>query len=310
MILVTGATGAVGSKVVDSLLAQNQHPVRILTRGQSDWAESELPRFRRSGIDVVVGDVRSRKTVEKAVDGCKAIINCAGVMRSKPDADIESVIIDGVMNLVDCGKDAGIQRFIQLSCLGSTEHAQSLYFGCHWDAEELVKESGMHWTIFRPSLIFDERSFLMRVLDFWVSRSPMIVVVGSGLNRFQPIAAADVAECVIQSIFDRETAGKTYELVGPETWDLQSLLNKMAESRGKPVRSIRIASFIGVPLAGLLGQLNPKCPIDSHVMRVMISEMIGESEPMLEKFKIKRISMKSCYKAIARSASSDGSEDE
>ena len=297
MILVTGATGSVGSKVVNALLEQ-QAEVRILTRGQSDWAESRLPEFRRMGVDVMVGDMRSRKTADKAVDGCKAIINCAGVMRSTPDADIESVIIDGAMNLVEAGKDAGIQRFVQLSCLGSTEHATSLYFACQWDAEEIVKESGFAWTIFRPSLIFEEHSFLMRVLQFWVAKAPVIVIVGSGLNRFNPIASEDIAKCIVQSLYDRETAGQIYELVGPDTWDLQSMLDKMCETMGKPMRSIRIPSFIGVPLAGLIGQLNPKSPIDAHVMRVMTSEMIAESEPMLEKFQIKRISMKSCYKRL------------
>lgn len=284
---------------MDALLEQ-EAAVRILTRGQSDWAESRLPHFRKLGVEVMVGDMRSRKTAEKAVDGCKGIINCAGVMRATPDADIESVIIDGAMNLVEAGKSAGVQRFIQLSCLGSTEHATSLYFACHWDAEEIVKDSGMHWTIFRPSLIFDEHSFLVQVLDFWVAKAPVIVIVGSGLNRFNPISSEDVAKCIVQSIYDRETSGKIYELVGPDTWDLQSMLNKMSETRGRPLRSIRIPSFIGVPLAGLIGQLNPKSPIDSHVMRVMTSEMIAESEPMLEKFQIKRISMKSCYKTLAQ----------
>jgi uncharacterized protein YbjT (DUF2867 family) len=308
MILVTGATGSVGSKVVDLLLEQ-QAEVRILTRGQSDWAESKLPQFRRLGVDVMVGDMRSRKTADKAVAGCKAVINCAGVMRSTPEADIESVIIDGAMNLTEAGKEAGVQRFIQLSCLGSTEHATSLYFACQWDAEEIVKESGFHWTIFRPSLIFDQHSFLMQVLDFWVAKAPVIVIVGSGLNRFNPIAAEDVAKCIVQSIYDRDSSGKTYELVGPDTWDLQSMLDKMCETLGKPMRSIRIPSFLGIPLAGLIGQLAPKSPIDSHVMRVMTSEMIAESAPMLEKFQIKRISMKSCYKSLGQ-IGKDEDEDE
>jgi uncharacterized protein YbjT (DUF2867 family) len=308
MILVTGATGSVGSKVVDLLLEQ-QAEVRILTRGQSDWAESRLPQFRRLGVDVMVGDMRSRKTADKAVAGCKAIINCAGVMRSTPEADIESVIIDGAVNLTEAGKEAGVQRFIQLSCLGSTEHATSLYFACQWDAEEIVKESGFHWTIFRPSLIFDPHSFLMQVLDFWVAKAPVIVIVGSGLNRFNPIAAEDVAKCIVQSIYDRDSSGKTYELVGPDTWDLQSMLDKMCETLGKPMRSIRIPSFLGIPLAGLIGQLAPKSPIDSHVMRVMTSEMIAESAPMLEKFQIKRISMKSCYKSLGQ-IGKDEDEDE
>lgn len=311
MILVVGATGTVGRKVIDALLSEMQVPVRALARGKSDWEGSLLPGFRRKGIEVVVGDIRSESTVERAVQDCKAIINCAGSMRAFPDADLASVNIDGVENLVAAGQAAGVQRFIQLSCLGTTEHATSLYFGCKWDAEEAVKKSKFYWTIFRPSLIFDANSSLLRMLDFWVGRAPLIFVVGSGLNRFQPVSAADVAACIVKSIYDRDTVGKIYELTGPETIDLQSLLTLIAESRGHPSRTLRIPSFLGVPFAGLMGKLNPNCPIDNNVMKVMTSEMISDDKSMLEKFALQPLAIKTSLtspKAIEKSEEESSEE--
>jgi uncharacterized protein YbjT (DUF2867 family) len=302
VILVVGGTGTVGRKVVEALLSNPQNQVRVLARGKSDWEGSVLPAFRRRGVETMVGDVRSKNTITKAVAGCKAIINCAGAMKSAPDVDLEEVNIDGVANLVELGQAAGVQRFIQLSCLGATEHTSSLYFQCKWDAEELVRKSPFYWTIFRPSLIFDSESFLFRVLDFWVQRSPLIFIVGSGLNRFQPIAAADVATCIVKSIYDRDTVGKTYELPGPETLDLETLLRKAAEQHGRAARTVRIPSFLGIPAAGLLGKLNPTNPIDNNVMSVMTSEMIGDDAPMLERFAIQRLSLENSLKRIGQTS--------
>ncbi len=295
MILVVGATGTVGRKVVDALAENPQVKIRALSRGKSDWEGSMLPDFRRRGIDVIVGDARSESTVERAVQDCTAIINCSGLMRESADEKLEEVNVDAVKNLIEFGKNAGIQRFIQLSCLGATEHATNLYFSCKWEADEQVRKSGFYWTIFRPSLIFDEKCNLFRILDFWLQRSPLIFLVGSGLNRFQPISATDVAHCIAKSVYDRETVNKVYELCGPETLDLMSLLTLLAENQGRQVRTLQIPSFIGIPLAGLLGKLNPKAPIDSHVMSVLTSEMIASAKPMLAKFKdLERIPIQNC----------------
>ena len=291
MILVVGATGTVGRKVIDALLTDLQVPVRAFARGKSDWEGSLLPGFRRRGIEVVVGDIRSESTVERAVKDCNAIINCAGSLRAYPDADLESVNVDGVKNLVRLGQAAGVQRFIQLSCLGATAHSTNPYFAFKWSAEEAVRQSNFYWTVCRPSLIFDTNSSLFRILDFWVQRSPLIFVVGSGLNRFQPVSAADVAACLVQSLYDRDTVGKTFDICGPETIDLQSLLALIAESRGRPTRMLRIPSFLGIPLSGLLGKLNPNCPIDNNVMKVMTSEMTSNDSTLLEKFALQPVAI-------------------
>ncbi|MBX9688357.1 MAG: NAD(P)H-binding protein [Candidatus Obscuribacterales bacterium] len=301
MILVVGATGNVGRKVVETLLKDPQNQIRVLARGKNDWEGSILPSFRRRSVDVVVGDVRSQNTVSKAVLGCKAIINCSGVMRANAEDDLAAINVDGVANLVDAGQEVGVQRFVQLSCLGATEHATSLYFSTKWEAEEVVRKSSFYWTIFRPSLIFDRESSLLRILEFWVQRSPLTIVVGSGLNRFQPVSADDVAACLVQSLYDKDTVAKTYELPGPETIDLQSLLSTIALNSGRTARILRIPSFLGLPLSALIGKLNPRSPIDNNVMAVMTSEMISEDTGIVRKFKIERQRLSRALKAIAAS---------
>lgn len=298
MILVVGASGLVGSLVVDRLLEDQKHEIRALARGKSDWGNSVLPRYRRSGIDVVIGDVRDRNTAMKITEGCSAVINCSGLMRERVDETLSDVNWHGVRLLTDSAARSGVQRFIHLSCLGATEHSSSTYFQSKWLGEDAVRNSPFYWTIFRPSLIFGEGSQLSRMLDFWVGRLPFTVVIGSGLNRFQPVSAQIVAECIVQSIYNRDCVGQSYDLVGPETVDLNSMLQMVAEAYGKSGHSIKIPSVIGIKIAALLGRMNRHSPIDDEVIRVLTSELVGDSRPMLDAFDIKAIPFRASLPAI------------
>lgn len=289
MILIVGGTGAVGSRVTQMLIDQQQHQLRVLARGKSDWEGSSLPGFRRSGVEVIVGDLNEKKNIERALNGCKAIINCSGLMRSASPGDIEAVNIKGVENLVKYGKEQGVQRFIQISCVGATEHATNLYFRTKWQAEDIVRRSSLYWTIFRTSLIFGAGSTTGRVLDYWIERAPFVVVVGSGLNKFQPVSADDVAACVVQSVYARDTVNKMYDLVGPESIGLKEMLTASARASGRSTASIRIPSFVGRRLAALFGKLNVSSPIDGEVMSVFTSELVGDHEEMTTNFEVQAI---------------------
>lgn len=296
MILIVGGTGAVGSRVTQMLIDQQQHQLRVLARGKSDWEGSSLPGFRRSGVEVIVGDLNDNKNLSRALAGCKAIINCSGLMRSAVPGDIENINVQGVENLIKHGKEQGVQRFIQVSCVGATEHATNLYFRTKWQAEDLVRRSSLYWTIFRTSMIFGSGSTLSRVVDYWIDRAPLVVVVGSGLNKFQPVSADDVAACIVQSVYARDTVNKVYDLVGPESIGLKELLTSSAQVSGRSTASIRIPSFLGVRLAALFGKLNVASPIDGNVMSVFTSELVGDHEEMTTNFEVQALPFSSSLK--------------
>ena len=169
MILVSGGTGLVGSRVVSLLLEQEQS-IRVLARGLSDWKGSVMPQFRNQGVDVVVGDLQDRNFVEKAMDGCKVVINTSGSISSFVGKNKDGVAtpLTNIGNLIDSARRASVQRFVHLSCLGATEHSTSRYFFAKWQEEQVVKQGGYYWTIFRPSLIFANPSKFMDALGFLV----------------------------------------------------------------------------------------------------------------------------------------------
>lgn len=301
MILVTGGSGLVGSRVVQGLL-DSQQQVRVLTRGGSDWAHNPLPHFRRAGVDIITADIRDQNKVATAVAGCRGIINIAAQMRGA-DREIESVNVEGLVNLVALAATAGIQRFIHVSCLGATQFSTSKYLQSKWQGEMMVRTSNSYWTIFRPSLIFGPGSHLGAALDFWATRFPVLPVMGSGLNRIQPVSADDVAACIVQSLYNRDTVQQSYDLVGPETYNLTELLEMVATATndGRPKPTVKLPINLSFALARIMAKLNPRAPVSEDLMKVITTEFVGDPEPMQSRFQVAMTSYEGQYKRLAKS---------
>jgi uncharacterized protein YbjT (DUF2867 family) len=301
MILVTGGSGNVGARVVQALL-DTQQQVRVLTRGGSDWHDNPLPHFRRSGAEIITGDVRDQAKVLAAVQGCRGIIHLAGVMRGS-DADLEAVNVQGLENILANAAQAGIQRLVHVSCMGATEFSTSKYFQTKWHGESLVRSSSFYWTIFRPSLVFGATSHLMRALDYCVAKLPFVPVFGSGLNVIQPVSADDVAACVVQSLYNRDSVNQTYDLVGPDKFNLTELLELMSQRNmheGKPRPTVKIPLKVAFLAAQLIGQLNPRAPISQDMMRVLTTELVGDPNIMLSSFQVEGHSFESQFKRLSK----------
>lgn len=285
MILVAGGTGLVGSTVVQTLLSQ-QVPVRVMARGLSDWATSSMPKLRRSGVEVVVGELTDAERIRQAVASCDAIVHTAGVMRAGATGTARGITVDGTRNLLELGEAAGVQRFIFVSCLGASEHSQCDYFRSKWEAEEMVRQSKFYWTIFRPSLIYGTNSQMQRIFEFLVTRAPFVPVIGSGLNMVSPVSAVDVASCVAQSLYNRDTVGKSYDLVGSTDFDLRTLLVEASKLAGPPKGTFSIPTGLAIRLADWMSKLNPKAPIDGDVMRIITQDFTGNSQEAEAAFKL------------------------
>lgn len=301
MILVTGGSGNVGGRVVQALLDQQQQ-VRVLTRGGSDWHDNPLPHFRRSGADILTGDVRDPGKVAAAMQGVRGVIHLAAIMRGA-DADIESVNAAGVENVLRAAQGAGVQRFVHVSCLGATEFSTSKYFASKWQGEKMVRESSFFWTIFRPSLIFGATSHMMRAIDYCVARLPFVPVFGSGLNVIAPVSPDDVAACVIQSLYNRDTVGKTYDLVGPSSLNLTEMLEFVAQRNmheGGTRPTVKVPLQAAFVVAQFIAKTNPRAPISEDLFRVLTTELVGDPEVMKTAFQVDCIPFEGQFKRLTK----------
>jgi nucleoside-diphosphate-sugar epimerase len=143
-LAITGATGFVGSHLVDIALAAG-HEVKALTRRE---------QRERDGVDWVLGDLESRDALEWLVDGADAVIHVAGAISATTAAAFDKGNVEGTLAMLAAATAGGIQRFVHVSSLAAREPKLSLYGASKAKAEELVHSSGLDWAIVRPPAVY------------------------------------------------------------------------------------------------------------------------------------------------------------
>jgi uncharacterized protein YbjT (DUF2867 family) len=228
VILITGATGYVGSRIVHALRAEDR-AVRALVRDTSDAA-----RLHAWGCETVVGDMRDAASLRRAADGCDVVIHLVAILEGAP-RDFEQVMTQGTRDLVAAAKDAGVRRFVLMSALGFDERTKDLvpYYRAKWEMEQIVKESGLEHVIFRPSFIFGPGGPALTKFARIARLAPVTPIVGPGTQRIQPIFVDDVAAYFAAAVDTPEAANRTFELGGPDVVTWNEFWERLKRALGK-----------------------------------------------------------------------------
>lgn len=214
MILVTGASGYLGSHVVKRLVGEGK-PVRALVRDRA-WAEAE-GRLAGLRIEWVEGDVTKPATLPAAVQGAQAVIHTVAVAIEKGSRRYETINYQGTVHVVDAAKAAGVRRFINISQLGADSRLPYRFLATKGKAQEYVAASGLDWTAFCPAVMWGPEDEFANSFARLLSLSPLIFpIIGDGQARFQPVWIEDVATAVVKSLDDPSTIGQQFELAGEE----------------------------------------------------------------------------------------------
>ena len=242
-ILVTGGTGFVGPKVVHALRAAG-HEVRALVRRPERGR-----RLAGWGVELATGDVTDPASLRAALDGCTHVVHLVAIIAGRPE-DFDRVMIRGTRSLVAAARDAGVERFVLMSALGTSEETRDTvpYFGAKWQMEHAVRESGLDWVIVRPSFVFGRDGGVLPTFLKQVRYSPVVTVVGPGLQRSQPIWVEDVAATFARAVDHPGARDRLLEIGGPDTVSWNELYLRIASVLGKRRRLLHVP--FGVARAG------------------------------------------------------------
>jgi uncharacterized protein YbjT (DUF2867 family) len=230
VILVVGATGQVGGEVCRLLAGQNES-VRALVRSTSDPVR--VAALRDLGVDVVEGDLRAPDTLAPACAGVTAIISTASATSSPRSGDsILNVDRDGQQALIDAAVDAAVEHFVFVSFSSGIPGDTPLH-GAKRAAEQRLRESGMSWTVLRPTAFMEV--WLSPLVGFDVP-SGNVVVFGTGGAGISYISLLDVARFCVESLSRPTAWNRTIELGGPEPITPLQAVRIAQEVTGRPMQ--------------------------------------------------------------------------
>jgi uncharacterized protein YbjT (DUF2867 family) len=260
-ILVTGATGFVGPSVVRQLV-EDGHIVRVLehTAGSSTALPSQ---------EAVEGSMTDASSLRAAAEGQDAVVHLVAIITGKPD-EFRSVMEQGTRDLLEASRVAGVQRFVLMSALGTTEETKDFvpYYAAKWRMEQDVKASGLEHVIFRPSFIFGAEGGALGQFKKIAKLAPVTPIVGPGTQRIQPIWVEDVAAYFAAGIEKPEAANRTFELGGPDTVTWNEFWSRLKQAQGSRRPSIHLPFGLMRAQAAVLEKL-PKPPVTRDQLKML-----------------------------------------
>lgn len=241
-ILLTGGTGFVGSAIRKALSGR---PLRLLVRSRANLPQ--LPPH----VDVVEGDITNPGSLEGAAEGCAIVVHLVAIIEEHGNTTFDQVIRQGTENVLHEAKRAAVSRFIHMSALGAQDNPRYAYMQAKWRAEQAVMQSGLDYTIIRPSVIFGPGDGFINALAGVIKQFPIIPVVGSGKSKFQPVAVEQVAAAFVRAVEDPTTAQQIFELGGAKTYTYEEMLDIIARQLGKQKPKVHVPVGLMKPVVRL-----------------------------------------------------------
>ena len=254
MILVTGSTGFIGQHLVRSLFAQGEK-VRCLVR-----KHSRTDTIQQLGVELFEGDICRTTSLQPAFDDIQYVIHLAGVINTLHPRDYEIINVGGTNNILRASIRASVKKFVFLSSYSAKDIFSGRAYGASKrQAEELIKKSGITFTILRPPVVYGkgDNKNLAHLIQM-VKKSPIIPILGSGKVRFQPIYVGDVVKVLIDALRNPQTDGQVYDIAGPEQVTMEEIIDLICQKLSVKRFRLHIPYFIVVPLVMLYQAVFPK----------------------------------------------------
>jgi NADH dehydrogenase len=271
VLLLTGATGSIGSRLLPLLLERGKD-VRCLVRDPRKLGA------RRVDVQIALGDLADLAdphTVRQALRGVDTVLHLAATIRDQPPRRIEELNGLATVRLLDAAERTGVRRFVFFSALDTGAAQRTRFFRAKWVAEEAVRSSSLETSVFAPSIVYDHSDPWITLLRRF-SFLPVLPVSGEGRACFQPIWARDVAECVVAALAGEEMRPR-YELAGPETLTYDDMSDLVSRIAGRPRDLVHVplpavkASLVG--LRAIFGEAVFATWEEAELMEVpMVSE--------------------------------------
>ncbi|HJN19669.1 MAG TPA: NAD(P)H-binding protein [Candidatus Nitrosopelagicus sp.] len=256
-ITITGANGFV-AKNLRNFLSKNHIKVIAIARKTFQKHHTETAVYSKTLLE---------KGLQNKLRNCDALVHLIGIGKQSSKYNFEGNV-DLTKNMIKTCKKSGIKKIIYISGLGVTKNSRSDYFISKYKAEQEIINSGLNYTIFRPSYIVGKKDYLSKFVLKQIKKG-IVIIPGSGKYHLQPIFVEDVAKIILESISEKKFSNKILDLVGPEIIKFEDFVRYFVKNKKIRIQKINLESIYHEALH------NPKSIYDLDSLNLLIGDYTG-----------------------------------
>jgi uncharacterized protein YbjT (DUF2867 family) len=236
-IAITGGTGFVGWHLAERLL-NDGHEVLIISRS-AKLGNTPVPQKAReewSGrLTFFAGDLSDPVVLAEAFRDCDAVAHCAGINREIGLRSFQRIHVEGTRHVVEAAKRAGVRRIVLMSFLRARPNCGSPYHESKWAAEEVVRNSGLEYTIVKAGMVYGSGDHMLDHLSHAFYTLPLLATVGLQEKAIRPLAIDDLVRVLTAALVEARLPNKTIAITGAEELLLSEAVRRVAHVVGRRV---------------------------------------------------------------------------
>ena len=268
-IAITGANGFV-AKNLRNFLSKNHIKVIAIARKTFQKHHTETVVYSKTLLE---------KGLQNKLRNCDALVHLIGIGKQSSKYNFEDNI-DLTKNMIKTCKKSGIKKIVYISGLGVTKNSRSDYFISKYKAEQEIINSGLDYTIFRPSYIVGKKDYLSKFILKQIKKG-IVIIPGSGKYHLQPIFVEDVAKIIVESIYEKKFSNKILDLVGPEIIKFEDFVRYFVKNKKTRIQKINLESIYHDALH------NPKSIYDLDSLNLLIGDYTGNLKQLQKTSNVK-----------------------
>lgn len=282
-VLVLGGTGFLGYYALRALDEANFQMAIMLHRKKDDL---DIPF---EGYEVFEGDVLKLDTLRIAIEKFKpdVIVNMVGSLTKKPGRSLEKLFVEGIRNVIETAERGGVKKIVYISDLAVKNDKNTLYIKARREAEKIIQNSSLQWTILRPSVMFGWKANFTNIFVKQINK-PGPVLVLSDKYKLQPVSASTTAFCVAAASIGNLGNSKIYEVVGPEVLTSSQMVDRLKSILNSD-RKIWVVPLICLKLLRFLKKFGFPTLVSRFHIHVFENATIGDASQIKRDFNIKEV---------------------
>lgn len=278
IVAITGGTGFLGAHLARTLVANGQY-AKVLARGINN-RDPEIRKTPNAAFTPI--QYTDDKKLYAAFQGCDAIAHLVGINRESQRGDFQRIHVEATKHVINAALRAGVKKILYVSYLRARPRAFSAYYKSKWEAEELIRNSGLDYTILKPGIIYGSGDSMLTSIKRTLDIVPGVAIfpsVGLMEKKMSPIAVEDMVRIMIASLTDGRLSNQTCAVIGPEEITLSKAVKRTAKVMKKPVLIVPVPALAHYMIAAA-SEKSMRNPLTAFAQIRMLAE--GISQPLAD----------------------------